>query len=59
MFIAPIVDVPNLITYLNRTPNLELYMAWCGSNDGYQKNTCLKEIVACSKYESRGQHNWG
>ena len=37
------VDVPNLVTYLNQTPILELYVVRCGFENGYQKDICSKE----------------
>jgi hypothetical protein len=37
------VDVPNLVTYLNQTPILELHVVRCGSEIGYQKDICSKE----------------
>ena len=36
-------NVPNLVTCLNKTPLFEWYMVRCGSKNGYQKDTCLKE----------------
>lgn len=38
------VDGPNLVTCFNRTPMFEWYAVWCGSNNGHQNDTCLKEV---------------
>ena len=55
------VDVPNSVTYLNRTPIFEWYVDKCGSKNGYQKNMCLQKYwLSCSKYDNQNsQHNWG
>ena len=37
--------MPNLVTYLNRTPIIEWYVVRCGSKNGYQKGIIrLKEL---------------
>ena len=39
------VDMPNSVTYLNRTPIFEWYVDWCGSRNRCQKdNMYLQEI---------------
>jgi hypothetical protein len=38
------VDVPNLVTFINRQRVLEWYIVRCGSNNDYQKDICLKDI---------------
>ena len=38
------VYVPNLVTHLNQIPIFEWYVGWCGSENEYQKQMCLKEI---------------
>lgn len=43
------VDVPNLVTYFNQTPILELYVVRYGSEDGYGKDIFSKEFCTmCS-----------
>ena len=37
-------NVPNSVTYLNRTPRCQWYMGRCGSQNGYQKDMCLNEM---------------
>ena len=43
------VDVPDSVTFLIRTPIFEWYVDWCGSKNGYQKGTCLKDIGLCAQ----------
>ena len=38
------VDVPNSITYFNKTPIFKWYVVRCSSKINYQKDTCLKDI---------------
>ena len=38
------VDNPYVVAFLIRTPIFEWYGVWCGSETGYQKAMCLKEI---------------
>ena len=38
------VDVPNLVTYLEKTPIFEWNMVICDSKNRYQKVMCSKEI---------------
>jgi hypothetical protein len=58
------VDVPNLVTYLNHAPIVELYDVRDGYKNTYQKDTCLKkDWIMCSKCDGHfwvdNQHNWG
>ena len=36
--------MPNWVPYLDRAPFLERYVVRCGSNNGYQKDMCSKDI---------------
>jgi hypothetical protein len=52
------VDNPYLVTFLIRALIFEWHVVWCGSKNGCQKNTCLKEIwTLCSKYDSHSRLN--
>ena len=58
------VDVPNLVTYLNRTPIIEWYVVRCGSKNGYQKGIIrLKELGLHAQNHNhsmlKSQQNWG
>ena len=38
------LDVPTSVTQLNRTPISEWYVVRCGSNNGYLRDMCSKDI---------------
>ena len=38
------VDVPNLVTFLNRRHVFEWDVVWCGSKKKHQKSLCLKGL---------------
>ena len=44
IYLKPKVDNPYSVTCLIRTLIFELYVVWCASKNGYQKDMCLKEI---------------
>ena len=41
--------MPNQANDVNKTPVFEWYVVRCGSMNGYQKDTCLKEIELCAQ----------
>ena len=57
------VDNPHSVTFLIEVPIFEWYMIWCGSKNGYQKDTCSKEIGLLAQnminvLNSLGQQHW-
>ena len=44
------VNVPNLVTYLDKTPIFDWCVIRCGSKNGHQKKKCLKEIGLHAQY---------
>ena len=38
------MGMPNSVTSLNKTPRFERYVVWCGSKNGYQKDSEMNEI---------------
>ena len=43
------VELTNFVPSLNQPPIYEWYVVRCGSNNKYQKYTCLKEIRVCAE----------
>ena len=41
----PKVDLPESVTYLNRTSIFEWYVVWCGSKNRYHKDMFLRSIA--------------
>ena len=39
------VDMSNLVPSLNQAPIFEWYVVKCGSKNGYQNYSCLKDII--------------
>ena len=43
------IDNPYLVTFLSRRPMYKRYAVWCGSENGYKKDTCSKGIGQCAQ----------
>ena len=58
----PKEDVPNLVTYLNRTSIFEWYVIRYGSKNGHQKDVSKREWTMCSRNDNHSslnrQHSW-